>query len=70
VRLSEWLTQGAKAARRRGRERGRADHHLWRPGPLRSIEFARLTRDGKLVEHGKDARFWWQVVKEIDRPQG
>ena len=35
-----------------------------------AIEFAHLTRDGKQVEDGKDAQFWWRVVNEIDRLQG
>jgi hypothetical protein len=32
-----------------------------------AIAFARLTRDGKQVEDGKDAQFWWRVVIEIDK---
>jgi hypothetical protein len=36
----------------------------------RAIEFAWLSRDGKQVEDGKDAQFWWRVVNEIDRLQG
>ena len=36
----------------------------------RAIEFARLTRDGKQVEDGKDAQFWWRVANESDRIQG
>lgn len=35
-----------------------------------AIEFARLTRDGRLVEDGRSADFWWRVVVEIDRQQG
>lgn len=35
-----------------------------------AIDFARLTRDGKQVEDGKDAQFWWRVASEVDRLQG
>jgi hypothetical protein len=35
-----------------------------------AIDFARQTRDGKLVEHGKDAQFWWRVALEIDKIEG
>ena len=35
-----------------------------------AIEFARLTRDGKQIEDGKDAQFWWRVVLELDKAEG
>jgi hypothetical protein len=35
-----------------------------------AINFARLTRDGKQVEDGKDAQFWWRVANEVDSIQG
>ncbi len=35
-----------------------------------AINFARLSRDGKQVEDGKDAQFWWRVANEVDRLQG
>jgi hypothetical protein len=37
---------------------------------LVAIDFARQTRDGKLVEEGKDAQFWWRVALEVERLQG
>jgi len=70
VRAWKWLTKGRKryadvvatAGELIGKEGDQARYT--------AIEFARLTRDGKLVEDGKDAQFWWQVVNEIDRLQG
>lgn len=35
-----------------------------------AINLARLTRDGKQVEDGKDAQFWWRVANEVDHIQG
>lgn len=35
-----------------------------------AIDFARQTRDRKLVEEGKDAQFWWRVALEIDKLEG
>jgi hypothetical protein len=32
-----------------------------------ALQFALLTRNGTLIEDGKDAQFWWQVVNEVDQ---
>jgi hypothetical protein len=36
----------------------------------RAIAAAQATREGGLSEPGRDERFWWFVVREIDRRTG
>jgi hypothetical protein len=43
---------------------------LRQPSAIHRCRVAGLTRDGKLFEDGKDARFGWRLVIEIDRRQG
>lgn len=70
MRLWRWLTGGRQ---RHVRVVAQAHELIETDGDqarYRAIEFARLTRDGKQVEVGKDAQFWWRVANEIDRIQG
>lgn len=70
VRPWEWLTKGRKRHANVVATAGELVAHRGDQARYTAIEFARLTQDGKLVEDGKDAQFWWQVVNEIDRLQG
>ena len=65
-----WITGGRdRHAKVVGQARELIELHAERARYV-AIEFARLTRDGKQVEDGKDAQFWWRVANEIDRIQG
>ena len=68
--LWRWLTGGRE---RHARIAAHAHELIQTHGDqarYRAIDFARLTRDGKQVEDGKDAQFWWRVANEVDRIQG
>ena len=70
LRLWAWLTGGRERhARVVAEARELIDLHGERARSV-AIDFARLTRDGKQVEDGKDAQFWWRVANEVDRLQG
>ena len=63
----KWLIGGRERQRRvEAAARELAAAHGRRARDV-AIDFARLTRDGRQVEAGRDAQFWWRVVIELDK---